>query len=147
MEPTDMPSKHADTNPELSGRVRGTDTPAANEQLPRSIWQPGVVKRLADYIKHVREVDNKPDKPHKSAQPDKSSEPHRCINIPVRTCHCPDGVCADDPATYRRARGPYRFSEFTQHAADLYTCPISGSICLTIKCREWCESGVDRSKT
>lgn len=141
MEPTDLPSKHADTNPELSGRVRGSDHPAANEQLPRSIWQPGVVKRLADYIKHLREVDQQSDKP------DVAAGPHPCSRYPKRSCNCPAGACADDDATYRYARGPYRYAEFTQHAADLYTCPISGVVCFGAKCREWCESGVNYSKT
>ena len=132
MEPTDLPSKHADTNPELSGRVRGSDHPAANEQLPRSIWQPGVVKRLADYIKHLREVDNQSDKPNVSAVQ------HSCSRHPERSCNCAPGACADDDGYPSR---------HIKYAADLYTCPISGVICLNLHCREWCESGVDRSKT
>ena len=141
MEPADMSDKHPDSNAELSGRVRGADHPAANEHMPRSIWRPGVVQRLADYIKHVREVDQQ------SVQPDITLERHICTRDATRTCLCPRGACADDSSTYRRARGPYLYAEHTQHAADLYTCPISGTICLGTKCREWCESGVDRTKT
>ncbi len=134
MEPADMSDKHPDSNAELPGGLCGQHHPAANEHVPRSIWQPGVVKRLADYIKHVREVDQQ------SVQPRVADQQHTCTRHPERTCNCPAGTCADDDATYRYARGPY-------HAADLYTCPISGTICLSVKCRDWCESGVDRTKT
>ena len=141
MEPADMSDKHSNPNAELPGGVYGKHHPAANEHMPRSIWQPGVVQRLADYIKHLRQVD------HESVQPDISSEQHTCARNPQRTCNCPAGTCADDDATYRHARGPYLHAEYVQHAADLYTCPISGRICLQHDCRDWCESGVDRSKT
>lgn len=139
-ESTDLHTKHSDTNPKLSGGICGSDSSAANEQLPRSIWQPGVVKRLADYIKHLREVDQQPDERAVSGQPDQSS--HVCTRNPHRTCNCPADACADDDATYRNARGPYLSAESTN-----YTCPISGRICLGVECREWCESGVDYSKT
>lgn len=145
MEPTNMSDKHSDANSLMSGRVHGPDHAAANERMPRSVWQPGVVRRLADYIKHVREVDQQPNECAVADQPDQSS--HVCTRNPHRTCNCPAGACADDDATYRYARGPYRHAQFTQHAADIYSCPISGRICLGYECRDWCESGVDRTKT
>lgn len=131
MEPADMSDQHSNPNTELPGGLCGQHHPAANEHMPRSIWQPGVVKRLADYIKHVREVDNE------SVQPRVAAEQHSCARHPERTCNCAAGTCADDDTINR----------YTQYATDLYTCPISGTICLGLKCRDWCESGVDRTKT
>jgi hypothetical protein len=118
----------------MSDRIHGTDKPAANEQLPKSIWQPGVVQRLADYIKQLRQVDEQSNEPNKSGKPD---QPHICPRNPHRVCNCSSSVCADDDATYRYARGPYLAA----------TCPVSGRICLGTTCRDWCESGVDRTKT
>lgn len=124
----------------MSNRIHGTDHSAADELLSEPIRKPGVVKRLADYIKHLCEVDQQSNESNLASQPVKS---HVCERNPHRNCNCARGVCADDDATYRLATG-LRPNEC---ASDLYTCPVSGSICLGIKCREWCESGVDRSKT
>ncbi len=134
MEPSDMSDKHSNANTELSNGVHRKHQSAANEHMPRSIWQPGVVKRLADYIKQLREVDNE------SVKPNITSEQHTCPRHPERSCNCASGTCADDDATYR-------YVKHVQLASDFYTCPISGSICLGTRCREWCESGVDRTKT
>lgn len=145
MEPTDMSDKQPDANTVVPGRVHGANNAAANELMPRSVWRPGVVRILADYIKYVREVDQQPNERAVSSQPDQS--PHVCARNPNRTCNCPTGACADDDATYRYARGPFLSTEPAKHASNVYTCPISGRICLGYTCRDWCESGVDRSKT
>lgn len=134
MEPTDMSAKHSDANTVLSGRVHRVNNPAANERMPKSVWQPGMVQRLADYIKHLREVDQQSDKPHVA------DLTHQCPRHPERTCNC-TGTCADDDATDRK---PLTGSAVFDAK---YTCPISGVICFGIKCREWCESGVNYSKT
>ncbi len=152
MEPTYMPTEHSDADAVMSCRVCGQHHAAANEHMPRSIWQPGVVRRLADYIKHVREVDNQSDKSDKSGEPNKSCVTrHVCTRDSTRTCLCPRGACADDSSTYRNARGPYLYAEPAKSAkpteSTVYTCPISGRICLQFNCRDWCESGVDRTKT
>lgn len=160
MEPTNLHPKHSDANPELSGRVHGVHHAAANEHMPKSVWQPGVVQRLADYIKHLRQVDQQPNQPDVASQPDQSGQPnerHVCTVDTHRTCTCPRGVCADDSATYRRARGPYQPAGPSASASAVpaaksdqpggYTCPVTGQPCTEIKCRDWCESGVDYSKT
>lgn len=145
MEPTNMPDQHTNPNADVPGGLHGQHHTAANEQLPRSIWQPGVVQRLADYVKHVREVDQQSDKPHVTSQPDQS---HVCERNPNRVCDCARGVCADDDATYRLARNPRPRCYTGNPDLDAkYACPVSGVACFGIKCREWCESGVDYSKT
>ena len=131
MEPTYMPTEHSDADAVMSCRVCGQHHPAANEYMPKSIWQPGVVRRLADYIKQLRQSDHEP------VKPDVASDQHSCPRHPERACNCPAGACADDDVNDR----------YTQRVTDFYTCPISGTICLSVKCREWCESGVDRTKT
>lgn len=135
MEPADMSTKHSDANTVMSGRVHGNNNPAANERMPKSVWQPGMVQRLADYIKRLREVDQQSNKPNVASQ---SAQPHVCERNPYRSCNCPGGTCADDDSTYRYARGPY---------AATIRCPISGQPCSVTSCRDWCESGVDRTKT
>ena len=139
MEPTNMPDQHSNSNSELSSRVHRVDNPAANEPMPKSIWQPGVVQRLGDYIKQLRQVDQQSDKSNVAGFT------HKCPRHAERTCNCTSS-CADDDAGSTEPRSSTA-AKYTQYAADIYTCPISGSICLGIKCREWCESGVDRSKT
>lgn len=156
MEPTDMSAKHSDANTVLSGRVHRVNNPAANERMPKSVWQPGVVQRLADYIKHLREVDQQPNKSDITSQPAESNERHVCKFNAGYTCACPAGVCASDDATYRYARGPYVATSPTTEPTirgsttaqcDRSRCPISGQSCTKANCRDWCESGVDYSKT
>lgn len=138
MEPTNMSAQHSDANAQLSGGVHRLDHAAANERMPKSLWQPGVVRRLADYIKHLRQVDQQSDQSYVAGEPD-----HVCTRNPHRVCNCARGVCADDDATYRLARNPRCNPDVdTKHA-----CPISGVACFGAKCRDWCESGVDRTKT
>lgn len=155
MEPTDLSSKHPDADYGVPRRVHGRDHPAANEHVPKSVWQPGVVKRLADYIKHLRKVDQQPDQPDKPGQPDQR---HLCRLSAGYTCACPRGVCACDDATYRYARGPYiavgarRDAKSGVRAPEPnhlgnFRCPISGQLCSQTVCRDWCESGVDYTKT
>lgn len=135
MEPSDMSAQPSNANTGVPCRVHGVHNAAANERMPKSVWQPGVVQRLADYIKHLREVDQQSNQPNIADKPDQS---HICGRNPHRTCNCSGGACADDDATYRYARGPY---------ATAIRCPISGQPCSASSCRDWCESGVDRTKT
>jgi hypothetical protein len=146
MEPTNMSGKHSDSNADLPSRVHGGDRAAANEHLPRSIWQPGVVQRLADYIKHLRKVDQQSNEPNVAGQP---NQRHVCTRNPHYSCLCARGVCANDDATYRHARGPYLpVNPSTSTSTSVRTpkpnefgnfrCPISGQLCSESVCREWC---------
>jgi hypothetical protein len=140
MEPTNMSDKHSDANSVLSSRVHGQHLSVNDEYMPKSIWQSGVVKRLADYIRHVREVDNEPNQRAVSHQPGFTR--HVCARNPHRTCNCDTGVCADDSATYRYARGPFlsvRVAAPKPNHLGNFRCPITGQLCSFDVCREWCE--------
>lgn len=160
MEPIDLPNQHPKSDARVSGGVHGKHRADNDEYMPKSVWQPSVVRRLADYIKQLRQVDDESNKrvvarqPGQSAQPEQSS--HVCPRHPYRTCNCPAGACADDDATYRYARGPYGavlYDELgrvrTPEPNELgnFRCPINGLVCGTDVCRDWCESGVDYTKT
>lgn len=147
MEPTNMPDKHAKPDAAMPGRVHGADHAAANEHMPRSVWQPGVVRVLADYIKQLRQVDDESNKRPVACQSSKSAQSgHVCTRNPHRSCNCHAGVCADDDATYRNARGPFVAAPKPNQLGN-FRCPISGQLCSSNVCRDWCESGVDYSKT
>lgn len=145
MEPANMSDKHPDANAVVSGGVHGQHHSVNDEYMPKSVWQPGVVRRLADYIRHLREVDNEPNERAVSHQPGFAR--HVCTRNPNRTCNCDAGVCADDAATYRYARGPFLSNRVDAKQSSSYHCPISGTSCAKYECRDWCESGVDYSKT
>lgn len=147
MEPADLHTKHPDTKPELSSGFRGHNHPDPNEHLFRSLWAAclGGLDYIVQYLREIRHESHQRALARKPDQP--SVTRHVCTRDGTRTCLCPSSACADDSYTYRRARGPYLYAEHTQHAADIYTCPISGRICLQFECRDWCESGVDRTKT
>ena len=134
MEPTNMPDKHSDANAVVCGGVHGQHHPVNDEYMPKSVWQPGVVRRLADYIRHLREVDNES---NQCAQPGFTR--HVCTRNPHRTCNCDAGVCADDAATYRYARGPFLSTRIlASEQPGSFRCPISGTPCAEYQCREWC---------
>jgi hypothetical protein len=152
MEPANMSDKHPDANAVVSGGVHGQHHSVNDEYMPKSVWRPGVVRRLADYIQQLREVANEPDQRAVSHQPGFTR--HVCARNPNRTCNCDAGVCADDAATYRYARGPFLSANPSQRIAapkpnhlGNFRCPISGQLCSSTVCRDWCESGVDYSKT
>ena len=143
MEPTHMPAKHADANAAVPGRVHGQHHADHEQHLPESVWQPGVVRRLADYIRQLREVD---DQSNQRAVTDQPNQPgftrHVCARNPHRTCNCDAGVCADDAATYRYARGPFlsvRVAAPKPNHLGNFRCPITGQLCSFDVCRQWCE--------
>lgn len=153
-ESTNMSDKRTDTNSVMSGRVHRLDNAAANEHMPRSVWQPGVVQRLADYIKQLREVDKQSDERAVSNQPDQPGQPefsgHVCTRNPNRTCNCPTGSCADDDSTYRYARGPFGavpIDEFgrviTPKPNELgnFRCPVNNLACSVDVCSGFCLEG------
>ena len=88
-----MQNHNTGANIDVSGRVCRANNAAANEPVPRSVWQPGVVQRLADYIRYVREVDFKPDQHNVACQ---SAVNHQCPRHIERTCDCSSDACADD---------------------------------------------------
>jgi hypothetical protein len=153
MEPTNMPDKHTDADTVVSGRVHGGHNAAANEHMPRSVWQPRVVRRLADYIRQLREVDDEPNQrpvasqPSQPTQSQQSGQPHVCTRNPHRTCNCDAGACADDSATYRYARGPFRAVFLDKHGRVLspepnrlgnFNCPVDNRACSKDVCPVWC---------
>ena len=143
MEPTNMPDKHSDANSGVPSGIHGKHYPVNDEYMPKSIWQPRVVQRLADYIRQLREVDDESNKRPLARQPGQSVESsHVCARNPNRTCNCDAGVCADDDATYRYARGPFvatRVAAPKPNHLGNFRCPISGQLCSADVCREWCE--------
>jgi hypothetical protein len=155
MEPTNMSDKHSDADAFVSGGIHGQHHSVNDEYVPKSVWQSGVVRRLADYIRHVREVDdqsnqrvvsNKPGESTQSQQPGFTR--HVCARNPNRTCNCDAGVCADDSATYRYARGPFLSTRIlASEQPGNFRCPISGSPCAEYQCREWCAGSSARAET
>ena len=152
MEPSNMPAKHAGTDAVMPSGLHGQHRPDDGKHMPRSVWRPGVVRVLADYIRQLREVDDESNQrplarqPRQSAQSEQPSQPHVCARNPNRTCNCDAGVCADDDATYRYARGPFVATNPSQRIAapkpnelGNFRCPITGQLCSSTICREWCE--------
>jgi hypothetical protein len=144
MEPTNLPDKHTDANAIVPSGVHGGHNAAANELMPKSIWRNGVVRSLADYIRQLREVDDESNQRPVACQSVESN--HVCTRNPHRTCNCSAGVCADDSATYRYARGPFLAVESIQRIAapkpnelGNFNCPIDNRLCSANVCNGWCE--------
>ena len=149
-----MSDKHPKPDAIVPNGVHGQHRADNDEYVPRSVWAPRVVRRLADYIKQLRKVDDESNKRVVARQPPQPA--HVCARNPHRTCNCPAGACADDDATYRYARGPFGavlYDELGRVRAPRpnqlgnFRCPITGQLCSSTVCREWCESGVDYTKT
>ena len=162
MEPSNMPAKHAGTDAVMPSGFHGQHRSDDGKHMPRSVWRPGVVRVLADYIRQLREVDDESNQravarqPGESAQSEQPGQPHVCTRNPHRTCNCDAGVCADDSATYRYARGPYRAVPIDEHNRvpspkpnhlGNFRCPITGQLCSANVCREWCEGSGSSSTT
>ena len=154
MESTNLSDQHSKSDAIVPSGVHGQHRPVNDEYLPKSVWQPGVVRRLADYIQHLREVDDESNKRPLTRKSSESAKPeqsrHVCTRNPHRTCNCYAGVCADDDATYRYARGPFLSTDprisTTNQFGDFH-CPISGQPCSSNVCREWCEGSGAGTKT
>lgn len=93
MELTNLPHHHTGSNTVMPNWIHGSNPPAANEQLPQSIWRNGVVRKLADYIQQLRKIDQQSGK-HDVG--DKSNLSHKCPRHTERTCNCANNTCADD---------------------------------------------------
>jgi len=143
MEPANLPDQHSKSDAIVPSGVHGQHNSVNDEYLPRSVWQPGVVRRLADYIQHLREVDDESNQRPLASQSSESAKPeqsrHVCTRNPHRTCNCYAGVCADDDATYRYARGPFLSTPKPNQLGN-FNCPIDNKLCSSDVCREWCES-------
>jgi len=149
MEPTNLHRKHTDAKPELSDGFRGHHHPDPNEHLLKSLWAAclGGVGYIVQYVREVRHESHQRALARKSDQSGVAR--HVCTRDDTRTCCCPDRACADDPGTYRLARGPYlhRVRAPAPNKRGAFRCPVSGLACSAYACRDWCESGVDYSKT
>ena len=138
-----MHSNSRDPNAQLPSGVHRVHHADKNRDVSRSVWE-FVFRILDDYFGRVRKVGHKPDQRAQSSQPDQPTERHVCRLSPGYTCTCPSGVCAADDATYRYARGPYlpvehRVSAPEPNHLGNFRCPISGQLCSSSVCREWCE--------
>jgi hypothetical protein len=149
--PSNLHTEQPAANPKLRGGVRWHDHADPHFNVPEPIWA-AFVGKLVNIVKHLRKVGVKsnqsdvPGKPAQPEQPSQSSERHTCTRHPERTCNCPRGACADDDATYKHARGPYLRAPEPNHLGN-FRCPVSGQLCSATVCREWCEAGVDYTKT
>ena len=131
-----MPTKHADTDAVVPGRVHGVNRADDDQLVPRSLWA-ACVGGVGHFVELLREVFVKPDEPDFAGQPHKS---HLCTSDAGRICTCARGVCADDSATYRYARGVRPRVDIPKpNALGNFRCPISGQLCSADVCREWCE--------
>ena len=158
---TNVPSGNAKPDAILSSGIHGKYRSVNDEYMPKSVWVSGVVRRLADYIRYVREVDDQPDqrvvssKPCESTQSEQSSfTRHVCTRNPHRTCNCDAGICADDAATYRYARGPFLTAESSQRIATPkpnklgnFNCPIDNKLCSSDVCSGWCKGSCTGAET
>lgn len=149
MEPAKLPAQHPDTDPKLSSRVHGVDHADHDKRLSQSVWG-ACLGFVGDVIKHLREVGHQPNQRTQSGQPGQSGQSHICSRNPHRTCNCAAGACADDDNTYRYARGPYgavllderdRIRAPQPNHLGNFRCPVSGQLCSSSVCREWCEGG------
>jgi len=89
-EPANMPSTHANRNPELRGWLHWLNNAHTILSLPESLWRSGV-GRLRRVWQHMREVGHKPDQPHESRQP----RQRHC------TCGPQHAPCIDCPSVHR----------------------------------------------
>lgn len=150
----DMQADNRDPNPKLPSRVHGVDHADKSRNVSRPVWE-FVFHTLGDYIRHVRKVDHKPNKPDvagQPAQPCVSCESHKCERHNERNCNCARGTCADDDIG--DASGNYTGPRLRAPEPNKYgnfRCPITGQLCSSSVCREWCEGsgtgteiGVDR---
>ena len=152
MEPTNLPDQHSKSDAIMSSGVHGKHNAINDEYLPKSVWQPNMVRRLADYIRHLREVDDESNKRPLTRKSSESAKPeqsrHVCTRNPHRTCNCYAGVCADDDATYRYARGlATRIAAPKPNELGNFNCPIDNKLCSSNVCREWCEGSGAGTKT
>lgn len=121
--------------------------------MSRSIWNTAVVK-LGDYIKHLRQVD---DESYKRAESGKSCEScltcngHYCDRHSERSCDCSGHDCADDDiggdfystgstVTFSKRGVIYQRTRIPKpNQYGNFRCPISGQLCSSSVCKEWCE--------
>ena len=139
MEPTNMPSEHADRGARVPGGLRGQHHPDPQQRVPQSLWA-ACVGRLADVFKQLRQVDeqpNEPDQPGKPAEPIKPAQSHVCPRNPKRSCNCDSDRCADDDIGLWRQDGGV--STPTPNFLGRFRCPLDGELCSASFCKQKCE--------
>lgn len=149
-----MQADKRNPNPKLPRRVHRVYNADSCGDVPRSVWE-FVFHVLDGYFGFVRKVDHKPDQPDIASQPTESGiadQPHKCERHNERNCNCSRGTCADDDCG--DASGSYTGPRLRAPEPNKYgnfRCPISGQLCSSTICREWCEGsspstavGIDR---
>jgi hypothetical protein len=143
MEPTYMPTKHADADAVMPCRVCGCHHADQDQRLPQSLWAT-LVGRVDDFIKLVRQVDDQRDQravarePGEPPEPSIASDGHACPRHTERRCNCADDSCADDDIGIVAGREPVRSP--TPNFLGRFRCPVNGKLCSVHSCRTWCES-------
>ena len=137
-----MPSKQPNSNNQLPDRLYGEHYPDSFLDVPRSIRQSSGTT-LGDYIRHLQEVSNQPNKPCFACEPsqpdcggsqhanaDNNNFQHICPNNPILTCNCGNpNDCPElgnDPDQQSNEFGNKR-------------CPDSNRICNTAVCPGECK--------
>lgn len=155
MEPTNLPGQHAKPDPVVPSRVHWQHHANNDEHMPKSVWA-ACVGLVGDVVRHLREVGNQPDKRALAGQPDKSCESclscigHYCPRHAERHCKCAGSDCADDDcgdAIGNTIAQQHRVLVPEPNKLGNFRCPITGQLCSSSVCKEWCEAGVDYTKT
>ena len=123
-------------NSSMPDRLYGEHYPDSFLDVSKPIWNTSVAT-LGDYIRHLQEVDNKPNKPCfacESNQPNESDFQHICPNNPILTCNCVD-------PKYCSELGSDPDRQFNEHGWK--RCPDSGKICSTTDCPDGCKGDHD----
>lgn len=155
-----MQADKRNPNPKLPSRVHGVDHADKSRNVYGPVWE-FIFHTLDDYFGRVRKVDHEPHKSNVANQPAEPGQPHKCERHNERNCNCASGTCADDDGgagdgnPFEQHRQQYRDQQRIHtpepNQYGNFRCPVSGQLCSSNVCREWCEGsgsgatlGVDR---
>ena len=90
-----MQNDNRNPNAAMPDRLYGEHYPDSFLDVSRPVRESNV-STLGDYIRHLQEVNQQPDKPCVTSQPVESNFSHICPNNPILTCNCTDPkFCAE----------------------------------------------------